>query len=407
MGTSRSSCGYTAVDLGGVERIVEGKKCGGVDATALRMMGISTYLRVDTIPTIQYLLSSGRTFLREKKDPRTYRRQARTKFTLRRLAIIVLLIVSTPSKTMVNTRASKRKSPAANSNDAAAASSAKRSHDHDGSDSDAGCLAVDDGKSRSTSDAPNMFIPQRENDFNAMTWWMVDLTPIGGSSSQGASALVKRCMRTYGWCEPIARRILAAYRQFIILKKEVKDWDATILYPCHLVEQMWHCHILDVVNYYHDMMLLCAHVVGHNPDDALDSVTKQMRVRATRASLVAHFGSHDEAIWIYSAYSESGNSNCASVKSENTPNEGQQSATSDRMRISVRQQLDGTTYSILVRSTDTVDIVKQTIQQKVGIPCEHQILIFSNKILWDGVTFGDYNIGAEDTLSLVTRPAGW
>ncbi len=307
---------------------------------------------------------------------------------------------------MVNTRASKRKSPAANSNDAAAASSAKRSHNHDGSDSDAGFLAVDDGKSRSTSHTPNSFIPQRENDFNAMTWWMVDLTPIGGSSSQGASALVKRCIRIFGWDEPIARRVLAAYRQFIILKKEKKDWDATILYPCHLVEQMWHCHILDVVNYYHDMMLLCGNVVGHNPDDALDSAAKQMRVRATRVALMTHFGSHDEAVWIYSAYSESGNSNRVSVKSENTPNEGQQSATSDRMRIFVRQQLDGTTYRLSVRSTDTVDTVKQTIQQKVGIPCEHQTLLFSNKILWDGGTFDDYNIGAEDTLSLVTRLAG-
>ena len=80
----------------------------------------------------------------------------------------------------------------------------------------------------SAGDAANIVVTPRENFFNADTWWMVDLSPVEGSPSQGqgATALVKRCMRTYGWDEANARKILAAYRQFIILKKELRDWDA-------------------------------------------------------------------------------------------------------------------------------------------------------------------------------------
>ncbi|KAK1746845.1 hypothetical protein QTG54_002189 [Skeletonema marinoi] len=170
-------------------------------------------------------------------------------------------------------------------------------------------------------DTHNIVTTPREGDFNEKTWWMVDLTPIGSSSPQGASALVKRCMRTHGWDEVKARKVLDAYRQFMILKKELKDWDANILSPCYLVDQMWHCHILDVVNYCHDMMLLCGHVVGHNPDGALDYVAKQERDDTTRASLQDHFGSYDKEVWDYSPDAASANANGIAIQLDNAANE--------------------------------------------------------------------------------------
>ncbi len=185
---------------------------------------------------------------------------------------------------MVNTRASKRKSPSAANK--ANVASVKRTHRD----------VSDDEEVKENIDHPTILIQPRKNDFSAKTWWMMDLSPVEETSLQGASVLVKRCMRTYGWDELKARKVLAAYRQFIILKKELKDWDATILSPCHLVDQMWHCHILDVVNYCHDMMLLCGHFVGHNPDGALDSAAKQKRDETTRASLKEHFGRYDEEV---------------------------------------------------------------------------------------------------------------
>jgi len=207
---------------------------------------------------------------------------------------------------------SKRKSPP--ENEGAAEPSAKRSCHRSDDVANAESLAVAAGGS---TDTPNIVTTPREDAFNATTWWMVDLTPIGGSSPQGASALVKRCMRTHGWDEAKARKVLDAYRQFIILKKNLQDWDANILSPCYLVDQMWHCHILDVVNYYHDMMLLCGRIVGHNPDGALDYVAKQKRDESTRASLEEYFGSYDEEVWDYSpAHDENGTDESGDINTE-------------------------------------------------------------------------------------------
>mmetsp|Transcript_3732 Transcript_3732/g.7965 ORF Transcript_3732/g.7965 Transcript_3732/m.7965 type:complete len:459 (+) Transcript_3732:78-1454(+) len=222
---------------------------------------------------------------------------------------------------------SKRKSPP--ENDGAAEPSAKRSCHRSDDVANAESLAVAAGAGGST-DTPNIVTASRENAFDQKTWWMVDLTPIAGRSPQGASALVKRCMRTHGWDEAKARKVLDAYRQFMILKKELKDWDANILSPCYLVDQMWHCHILDVVNYCHDMMLLCGHLVGHNPDGALDYVAKQERDDTTRASLQDHFGSYDEEVWDYSPDAASENvSNVANQsEAEGAANEEESGATS-------------------------------------------------------------------------------
>jgi len=227
---------------------------------------------------------------------------------------------------MVNTRASKRKSPPAANN--ANVASAKRTHRD----------ISDDEEVKVRSDNPLILIQPRENDFSAKTWWMVDLSPLEETSLQGASALVKRCMRTYGWDETKARKILAAYRQFIILKKKLKDWDATILSPCHFVDQMWHCHILDVVNYCHDMMLLCGHVVGHNPDGALDSAAKQKRDEATRASLKEHFGRYDEAVWNFSSDLSERNVKDSAMKSEDISNDQGPTSLGLPMTIKIRDQ---------------------------------------------------------------------
>ena len=148
---------------------------------------------------------------------------------------------------MANTRTSKRKSVAKPNDENVA--SAKRSH-HDVADAESLAVAVS-----KFCDIPTIVMTPRENDFNEKTWWMVDLAPVEEASLQGASALVKRCMRTYSWDEAKARKVLASYRQFIALKKNLQDWNAEILSPCYLVDQMWHCHILDVVNYCHDTAL--------------------------------------------------------------------------------------------------------------------------------------------------------
>ena len=162
-------------------------------------------------------------------------------------------------------------------------------------------IVSDGSNSSSSSNNNNILISARENEFNERTWWMVDIMygdEEGNSTTQGATSLVKRCMRVYNWSIEKTRKVLTAYRQFLTLKKEHKDWNATILSPSYLVDQMWHQHILDAVNYTHDMMLLCGHFVGHNPDGALNLQKKAKRDKATHAALKKRFANkYDKEVW--------------------------------------------------------------------------------------------------------------
>ena len=153
------------------------------------------------------------------------------------------------------------------------------------------------GGGESSCNNTNKMFPARSNDFSERTWWMVDIHDSNGTT-QGATPLVVRCMRVYGWDLEKTRKILSAYKQFLALKELYKDWNASIISPSLLVDQMWHQHILDVVNYTHDMILLCGNVVGHNPDGALDTERKAKRDTTTRDALETYFANqYDKEIW--------------------------------------------------------------------------------------------------------------
>jgi Ubiquitin-2 like Rad60 SUMO-like len=128
-------------------------------------------------------------------------------------------------------------------------------------------------------------------------WWEVNRKhdpPL----MRGATPLIERCMRVFGWGEAFSRRTLRGYRQFMELKSVMNDWQETKLSAPIAVQQMWEQHILDNLNYTDDCFLLFGRVIGHDPDAILNERATVDRVKTTKIAFQARYGSDlDPDVW--------------------------------------------------------------------------------------------------------------
>jgi hypothetical protein len=134
-----------------------------------------------------------------------------------------------------------------------------------------------------------------ENDEDPVNrWW-------NGDSCAGGGELIKTCLRDQHkkWTLAFAQRVLQGYRQFLDLKKAVKDWDGTMLEPPPVIRMIWQAHVLNTKTYFEDCKLLVGRIVHYVSFGERNEFDTAKRVFQTKLGVKSrsNFEDFDDDIW--------------------------------------------------------------------------------------------------------------
>lgn len=179
------------------------------------------------------------------------------------------------------------------------------------------------------------------------------------------TSLIPRCVRVHGWNDEACTHVLKAYRQFMELKVHHEDWDAIILSPPRLVDQMWHQHILNVQHYVKSCTAYCGNLIGHNPDGALDVAARAERVKTTQISVTARFGKGNvnAEIWSFGTTTPQSDSNNKRARSDSDASSNKE----DRITIRIRDHITGDETFWKIKPSSKMSTVFDPYAQAIGI----------------------------------------
>ena len=194
--------------------------------------------------------------------------------------------------------------------------------------------------------------------------------------------LLSFCMKKFNGNYNQSKKLIEKYTKFIVLKKLENDLFATKLSPSSEVDELWHYHILNTVEYSKLNRALFGNsttIIHHNPDGAYDG-KREERLRYTEDCYSRHFGSVPEKI----------------TKQPRNPN-----------TIVIVKDINHTPtqYNIDLNQDTTLDL-KSLIQKNTGIPDNQQRLIFNGKQLEDLKELVEYRITQNSVIRLVLRLTG-
>jgi len=190
------------------------------------------------------------------------------------------------------------------------------------------------------------------------------------------------------WNHDQAREAIQAYAEFMTLKIVRNDYDALILSPTSVIDEVWHAHVLDTKSYqsFNARYLGAGQLIHHDPLKAMDDKGRQNRCKNT----ILAYGSY---------FHRTVPEKCNSWSYESSVVDK-----SDLLQVFVKG-LEGKTYTIevnLTKNGDTVDDLKRKITAICGIPEDVQRLIYAGRQLKDG-RFLHGILDNECTVHLVLR----